>query len=109
MTNISQSLLIFGSQIAATEKAASDIKSTLRDKPSRQWVLNTVAGLPKYWDALSEELPEITDTIGSQGRKSLEDLDQWLRRNEPTGLGTDDDELPGMVFVPLIVLQQLTE
>jgi acyl transferase domain-containing protein/thioester reductase-like protein/acyl carrier protein len=109
MANKGQSLLIFGSQIACTEKALSDIKTTLRDKSSRQWVLSTVAGLPKYWDALTEELPEITDTIGSQGRKLLEDLGPWLESNGSTALDVQDDTLPGVAFVPLIVLQQLTE
>ncbi|CAI7648453.1 unnamed protein product [Penicillium glandicola] len=98
MANISQSLLIFGSQIAYTEKASS-----------RSWVLNTVAGLPQYWEALAKELPEITDTIGSQGSKLLEDLGLWLKSNGSTTLGVQDEALPGMVFVPLIVLQQLTE
>lgn len=109
MANISQSALIFGSQIAYSEKAVSDIKTTLHDKSSRQWVLNTVAGLPKYWDALTEELPEIADAIGPHERKLLEDLGPWLQNNESATLGVQDDALPGMVFVPLILLQQLTE
>ncbi|RHZ46593.1 uncharacterized protein CDV56_104489 [Aspergillus thermomutatus] len=109
MADISQSLLIFGSQIAYSEKALGDIRTTLQNKLSRQWVLNTVAGLPKYWDALAEELPEITDTIGSQGRQLLEDLGPWLESNTSKTLGVQGNALPGVVFVPLIVLQQLTE
>lgn len=109
MANKSQSLLVFGSQIAYSEKAVHDIKATLQNKLSRQWVLDTVAGLPKYWDALAEGLPKITDTIGSQGRQLLENLGPWLESNESKPLGVQGDALPGVVFVPLIVLDQLTE
>ncbi|KMU86938.1 citrinin polyketide synthase [Coccidioides immitis H538.4] len=109
MATTSQSLLIFGSQIAYSEKAVSDIKTTLQNKLSRQWVLDTVAGLPKYWDALAEGLPKVTDTIGSQGRQLLEDLGPWLESNGSKTLGVQGDALPGVVFVPLIVLEQLTE
>ncbi|EER25597.1 polyketide synthase, putative [Coccidioides posadasii C735 delta SOWgp] len=109
MATTSRSLLIFGSQIAYSEKAVNDIKTTLQNKLSRQWVLDTVAGLPKYWDALAEGLPKVTDTIGSQGRQLLEDLGPWLESNGSKTLGVQGDALPGVVFVPLIVLEQLTE
>lgn len=109
MANITESLFIFGSQIAYSEKAVSDIRTTLRNKLSRQWVLNTVAELPRYWDALTKELPEITDSIGSEGRQLLENLGPWLKSNRSKALGVQGDALPGVVFVPLIVLGQLAE
>ncbi|KAL4786917.1 hypothetical protein BJX76DRAFT_354730 [Aspergillus varians] len=109
MTNMSQSLLVFGSQIAYSEKAVSDIKATLQSRLSRRWVLDTVAELPKYWDALAEQLPSVTDTIGPNGRQLLVDLGPWLESNGTKALGVKGDVLPGAVFVPLILLQQLTE
>ena len=109
MANISQSLLVFGSQIAYTRKAVSDIRAALHDKSSRQWVLNTVAGLPKLWDALAERLPQIADTIGSRGRQLLEDLGPWLEDNRSSALGDESHSLLSVAFVPLIMLQQLAE
>ncbi|KAL9115226.1 MAG: hypothetical protein Q9227_001020 [Pyrenula ochraceoflavens] len=109
MANTSQSLLIFGSQIAYSEEAVSSLRKTLQNSLSRQWMLNTVAGMPKYWDALAKELPKITDAIGSHGRQLLEGLGPWLESNESKTLGVQGEALPGMVFVPLIVLAQLTE
>ncbi|KAF3480536.1 polyketide synthase [Arthroderma uncinatum] len=109
MENTRKSLLIFGSQIAYSEKAVNDIKTTLQNKLSRQWVLDTLAGLPKYWDALAEELPKITDAIGSHRRQLLEDLGPWLESTGNKTLGVQGNALPGVAFVPLIVLQQLTE
>lgn len=106
---MNQTLLIFGSQVAYSKTAISDIKIRLRNRLSREWVLNTVAELPQYWDALAGELPEITDTVGSQGRQQLEDLVPWLESNTSESLAVQDSLLPGVVFVPLIVLEQLTE
>lgn len=72
-------------------------------------MLDTVAGLPRYWDALGEELPKITDAIGPRGRQFLEDLGPWLESDGSKTPGVQGDALPGVVFVPLIVLAQLTE
>ncbi|KAL4895336.1 hypothetical protein BDV59DRAFT_173720 [Aspergillus ambiguus] len=109
MTNIAQSLFLFGSQIAYSHPAISEIKTRLREKSSRQWVLKTAAELPQYWDALAKALPEITDAVGPQGRQLLEDLVAWLESNTSEPLGEENGALPGSVFVPLIVLAQLTE
>ncbi|KAI2613435.1 putative polyketide synthase [Hypoxylon sp. NC1633] len=109
MANTSQSLLVFGSQIAYSDEAVTEIKNTLQNKLSRRWVLDTAAGLPKYWDALAGELPKITDAAGPQTRQLLEDLGSWLESDGPKTLGVQGDTLPGAVFVPLIVLAQLVE
>ncbi|KAI1778853.1 putative polyketide synthase [Hypoxylon cercidicola] len=108
MANPSQSLLIFGSQIAYSEEALNDIKNTLQNKLSRQWLLDTVAGLTKQWDVY-EELPKITNAVGPQTRQLLEKLGPWLESDGSKPLGVQGEALPGAVFVPLIVLAQLVE
>lgn len=72
-------------------------------------MLDTVAGLPKYWDSLAEALPKITDTAGPEARQLLEALGPWLQSNGTTSLSVDGDALPSSVFVPLIVLSQLAD
>ncbi|KAL5356303.1 hypothetical protein BJX96DRAFT_171486 [Aspergillus floccosus] len=109
MTHITQSLLVFGSQIAYSHTAISEIKARLRNKSSRQWVLKTAAELPQYWDALAEALPDITEPVGLQGRQLLADLVPWLESDTSEPLGEESSTLSGSVFVPLIVLAQLAE
>ncbi|PGH13810.1 hypothetical protein AJ79_03378 [Helicocarpus griseus UAMH5409] len=125
-------IFLFGSQVESLSKESLDeIRSTRLDYLSREWILDTVAGLPGYWDALAEKIPKITtDISGVRGRELLENLDAWLRgvatRNDTTTASSnseqednqnqDDDDLirmlkdlPSVALSPLVVLTQLAQ
>ncbi|KAM5454315.1 Type I Iterative PKS [Microsporum audouinii] len=109
MQNIGHHLLIFGSQIAYSEQAINGIKKTLQSKLCRQWVLDIVAGLPNYWDSLNKELPMFLGAASYEGRQLLENFHIWLESDGHKGIDIQGGTLPAVVFVPLIVLAQLTE
>ncbi|KUI71338.1 Conidial yellow pigment biosynthesis polyketide synthase [Cytospora mali] len=108
-------LLVFGSQLESLSTASlNDIRDTLLDSPSRQWVLDTVIGLTDCWDALATATPDITDMIGhDRGKHLLADLNSWLRQGPNNGqendLLRDLDALPSMILSPLVVLTHLAQ
>jgi len=48
-------ILVFGPQVLSfNREALNKLRGALSDPPTQnQWVLDTVAGLPKYWKALT--------------------------------------------------------
>jgi len=99
-------LLLFGPQVLSFNKQSLDkLRRTLSDVSSRHWILDTVAELPTYWNALIKKIPEVAGTV--PGEKLLADLDSLLRR----GLehGQEEVNLPNMILTPLVVLTQLTQ
>lgn len=79
----------------------------------REWILETVAGLPTYWDALVAKIPEVAEVL-PQVPQSLADLDSWFRHGGPptsTGAAADNNtlELPLAALGPVVVLTQLVQ
>ncbi|KAJ5140775.1 hypothetical protein N7448_004183 [Penicillium atrosanguineum] len=111
-SNKETTILLFGSQIEKlTKDSLDEIKTTLADRSSREWILTTLAGLPGYWDALSKSVPDITESIGTRGNVLLADLEVWLRNgaDQSADLMRELEDLPSMVLSPLVILTQLTQ
>lgn len=106
-------ILLFGSQVESfTKESLVDIQKTLQDGPSRQWILDTLEGLPSYLDALSNKVPEITDVIITSGKRLLSDLVTRLRHtleNRTDDLTFEFASLPSVLLSPLVVLTQMVQ
>ncbi|MCJ1386714.1 hypothetical protein MMC17_009840 [Xylographa soralifera] len=99
-------IFLFGPQVLSFNKQSLDkLRRTLSDGPEWHWILDAVAELPSYWDALVKKIPQIQDTVS--GEKILADLDLWLRRG--VDHGQEEIDLPNLVLTPLVVLTQLTQ
>ncbi|OAF54252.1 Type I Iterative Polyketide synthase (PKS) [Pseudogymnoascus destructans] len=99
-------ILLFGPQALSFNRQFETLRRTLSSEVAGQdWILDTVAELPQYWDALTEVIPKIKGAV--QGEKHLADLDSWFRRAP-----LEDDrleQLPNLILTPLVVLTQLTQ
>lgn len=101
-------ILVFGNYIgtADTKKSLDKTVRQLSQGPHRDWVLETIAELPSFWDALVAKVPEVATAIPDTPKR-LVDLDSWFRH------GTSDlapeATVPRPVIGPVIVLSQLTQ
>ncbi|KAF2139474.1 uncharacterized protein K452DRAFT_275807 [Aplosporella prunicola CBS 121167] len=103
-------VLLFGSQVESLSKEALDeIRKSLLDDVSRQWILETLAGLPSWLDALAKALPKVTDAIGPDGRQLLVQLESWLRNGEQDGWVLGRSRVPSVVLAPVVVLAQIAQ
>ncbi|KAL5355001.1 hypothetical protein BJX96DRAFT_170252 [Aspergillus floccosus] len=97
---------IFGPHIGTFTKQAMDKHvRPIAQGPHREWILEAIAGLPGYWEALLEKMPEVG--AGLPGDKQLSDLDAWFRHGQ-TDM-SPEAELPNIIITPLVVLIQLTQ
>ncbi|KAK4145161.1 putative polyketide synthase [Dichotomopilus funicola] len=101
-------ILVFGNYIgtADTKKALDKTVRQLSQGPHRDWVLDTIAELPSYWDALVAKVPEVATAIPDTPKR-LVDLDSWFRHG--TSDLAPDATVPRPVIGPVIVLSQLTQ
>lgn len=109
-TDMETTIFIFGGHVLSQTKQTLDkLVQGLVEGPNSEWVKETVAGLPGYWDLLISEIPEVAGTI--QGSLHLADLDSWLR--QPAGHGShctgSEENLPNAVVGPLLVAIQLDQ
>ncbi|KAE8141612.1 hypothetical protein BDV38DRAFT_278966 [Aspergillus pseudotamarii] len=97
---------IFGPHIGTFTKQSMDKHvRPISQGPHREWILEAIAGLPDYWEALTEKMPEVGAAIS--GHKQLGDLDSWFRQGQ-TDM-SPDSQLPNIIITPLVVLIQLTQ
>ncbi|KAK3297385.1 uncharacterized protein B0H64DRAFT_457516 [Chaetomium fimeti] len=100
-------IFLFAPHVGTFTKQSMDkLVRPLAVSAHRDWILDTIASLPTYWDALADKIPNIGGAI--PGRRQLADLDSWFRH----GAGDvveDDATLPSIVVGPLVVLVQLTQ
>lgn len=98
---------MFGPHIGSltTEQARSELVRPVALSTHREWVLQAIAGLPSYWEALTEMIPEVGTAI--PGEQQLSDLDLWFRHGTTTL--SRDAELPNIIITPLVVLIQLKQ
>lgn len=101
-------ILVFGNYIgtADTKKSMDGIVRQLSQGPHRDWVLDTIAELPNYWDALVAKVPEVATAIPDTPQR-LVDLDSWFRHG--TSDLAPDAVVPRPVIGPIIILAQLTQ
>lgn len=97
-------ILLFGPQATSfNEKSASQLRSTLSDTPGYSWILDTIAELPGYWEALSKAFPRLHPIPGA---KLLGDLSDWLRTARVLHASFP---LPNILLTPLVVITELTQ
>lgn len=108
-------ILVFGPHVGTnfTRGHVEKMIRPLSQGQHREWILETVAGLPTYWDALVAKIPEVAEVL-PQVPQSLANLDAWFRHEGPpthTGTAADNDtvELPLAALGPVVVLTQLVQ
>ena len=100
---------VFGGHIGPQSKQSLDKHvRQLLSGPNAKWILDTVAGLPKYWEAATEKLPEMAGTM--PGARLLADLETWFRHG-PTADDSiaPDAEIPDLWIGVLMVAIQLDQ
>lgn len=103
------SILLFGPHVGTfTKQSMNKLVRPLSRSAHRDWILDTIAGLPDYWDALTDKIPNIGGSI--PGRRQLADLDSWLRHGAVDAAQDGGaNNLPSIVVGPLVVFIQLTQ
>lgn len=100
---------VFGGHIGTQSKKSLEkpVKQFLSG-PNATWILEAVSGLPHYWEALVEKIPEIAGAVS--GAELLKDFDSWLRNGISEGdLLAPETELPNILIGPLMVAIQLDQ
>lgn len=101
-------VLLFGPQALSFNSQFDKLRQSLSGAAGQQWILDTVAELPRCWDQLTSKIPQLQKTI--DGRKYLSNLNSWLRREGVESAQLEKQEhLPNLVLTPLVVLTQLTQ
>ncbi|MCJ1379061.1 hypothetical protein MMC17_002161 [Xylographa soralifera] len=100
---------VFGGHIGPQSKQTLEkhVRQIL-EGPNAKWILDTVAGLPRYWEAVIEKIPEVAGTM--QGAHLLAHLESWFRH----GPASDDPiapdaEIPDLWIGVLMVAIQLDQ
>ena len=97
-------ILVFGPQALDFDVGSFNmLRSQLQEIPQYEWVLRTVTALPSDWINLSSS---ITKFQYSNGKKLLEDLNEWLRGGE---VPQSSFPLPNILLSPLTVIAQLIQ
>ncbi|KAJ5452007.1 hypothetical protein N7445_000190 [Penicillium cf. griseofulvum] len=99
---------VFGGHIGTQSKKSLEkpVKQLLSG-PNAKWILEAVAGLPQYWAAVVEKIPEAGTVAGAE---QLSDFDSWLRHGISAGdLISPEAELPSVAIGPLMVAIQLDQ
>ncbi|XXH00815.1 hypothetical protein Hte_007166 [Hypoxylon texense] len=80
---------VFGGHIGPQSKKSLEkhVRQILKG-PNAKWMLDTLADMPRYWEAVIEKIPEMAGTM--QGAQLLADLESWLRN----GTAADDSIAP---------------
>ncbi|KAF7181793.1 hypothetical protein CNMCM7691_001090 [Aspergillus felis] len=100
---------IFGGHIGPQSKNSLERQvRQIVDGANGQWILETLAGLPRYWEALTEKIPEVASTM--QGARLLADLNSWFRHG-PDSVESlaPDAEIPDLWIGVLMVAIQLDQ
>ncbi|PYI02380.1 putative polyketide synthase [Aspergillus sclerotiicarbonarius CBS 121057] len=100
---------IFGGHIGPQSKNSLEKQvRAIVDGPHGAWILDTLAGLPRYWEALTEKIPEVASTM--PGARMLADLESWFRHGPASVESlTPDAEIPDLWIGVLMVAIQLDQ
>ncbi|KAL0930003.1 beta-ketoacyl synthase domain-containing protein [Colletotrichum truncatum] len=100
---------IFGGHIGPQTK--NSLEKQVRqivDGDNGKWILETLAGLPRYWQALTQEIPELASTM--DGARLLADLESWFRHGADSVVTlAPDTEIPDLWIGVLMVSIQLDQ
>ncbi|KAJ6014708.1 hypothetical protein N7540_009299 [Penicillium herquei] len=100
-------IFLFGPHVGVlTSQSMDKLVQPISQSPQREWILDTVAGLPEYYEALTAKIPRLARDV--DGFQSLAELDSWIRHGA-NSLSKDDTNLPSIIVGPLVVLIQLTQ
>jgi hypothetical protein len=103
-----ETILLFGGHVLSQTKQTLDkCVQGLVEGQNAGWIKETVAGLSSYWDALINEIPEVTDAIPASDQ--ITDLDSWLRHGGSSDDAQQVENLPNVVVGPLLVAIQLDQ
>ncbi|KID96266.1 Beta-ketoacyl synthase, partial [Metarhizium majus ARSEF 297] len=101
--------LVFGGHIGPQSR--NSLEKQVRqivDGPNGEWMLETLAGLPRYWEALTNKMPEVASTM--QGHGLLADLESWFRDGPASAVSlAPDAEMPHVWIGVLMVAIQLDQ
>lgn len=100
-------ILVFGPHTGTnfTKEHVERMIRPLAQSQHREWILETVAGLPGYWDALVAKIPQVAEVL-PHVPQSLAILDAWFRYGPPED---DNVTLPLPALGPVVVLTQLLQ
>ncbi|KAI0424072.1 putative polyketide synthase [Xylaria sp. FL1042] len=100
---------VFGGHIGPQSKQSLEkhVRQILNG-PNAKWMLDTLADMPRYWEAVIEKIPEMAGTM--QGTRLLTDLESWLRH----GITADDsiasdEEIPDIWIGFMMIAIQLDQ
>ncbi|KAL5342471.1 putative polyketide synthase [Aspergillus crustosus] len=101
---------VFGGHIGPQTK--SSLEKQVRQivaGPNGAWILDTLSGLPGYWEALTDKLPELAGQM--DGAHLLTDLEAWFRDNDCDSESSlsPDAEIPDIWIGVLMVAIQLDQ
>ena len=88
-----------------TKQSMETLMRPIFQIPHRDWILDTISGLPTYLNGLNSIRPEVARAV--PGSSLLADLDSWLRYGA-TEIPSEAT-LPSITFELLVVLTQLTQ
>ena len=103
-----ETVFLFGGHVLSQSKQSLDnLIRHLMDGPNANWIADTVADLPRYWDALNSKIPVVAGAV--PGPRLLAELNSWLREGLESHNLQEDEELPNIVVGPLMVAIQLNQ
>ncbi|KAI2466205.1 putative polyketide synthase [Annulohypoxylon bovei var. microspora] len=81
---------IFGGHIGPQSKntLAKHVRQIVNG-PNAKWMLDALADMPRYWEAVVEKIPEMAGTM--QGDRLLADLESWLRDGTDESIASDTE------------------
>ena len=100
---------IFGGHIGPQSKNSLEKRvRQIVEGPNGDWILETIAGLPRCWDAIAQKMPEVSRSM--EGPRLLAELESWFR-NGPESVTTlaPDAEIPDLCIGVLMVAIQLDQ
>ncbi|KAJ5733691.1 hypothetical protein N7493_002477 [Penicillium malachiteum] len=100
-------IFLFGPHVGVlTSQSMDKLVQPISQSPQREWILDTVAGLPEYYKELTAKISKLSYDV--DGFQSLAELDSWIRHGANSKL-KDDTNLPSIIVGPLVVFIQLTQ
>ncbi|KAL5365745.1 putative polyketide synthase [Aspergillus floccosus] len=100
---------VFGGHIGPQSKQTLDKHvQRILDGPNAKWVRDTVASLPRYWEAMVEKIPEMAGAM--QGAALLAHLESWFRSGAASGDPiAPDADIPDIWIGALMIVIELDQ
>lgn len=99
-------VLLYGPQaLSFDQDAFLALKSILLGTEEHRWILDTLAEFPQCLEIVCKKFPKL---ITGRTHKLIEDLNDWLRRDN-TSISSRDFILTNTLLNPLVIISQLTQ